>query len=40
MSRRAVNGLLRYVCPFCVTLGRHCTPRSSHRVDITYLATT
>jgi hypothetical protein len=30
--RRAVDGLLRSVCPFSVTLGRHCTPHPSHRV--------
>ena len=32
--RRAVDGLLRSVCPFSVTLGRHCTPHPSHRVDV------
>jgi hypothetical protein len=35
---RAVDGLLRSVCPFSVTLGRHCTPRPSYRVDTTHPA--
>jgi hypothetical protein len=30
---RAVDGLLRPVCPFSVTLGRHCTPYPSYRVE-------
>jgi hypothetical protein len=38
LSRRAIDGLLRSVCPFSVTLGRHCTPRPSHRVNTTHLA--
>jgi hypothetical protein len=35
-AERAVDGLLRSVYPFSVTLGRHCTPRPSYRVDTTY----
>jgi hypothetical protein len=38
--RRTVDGLLRSVCPFSVTLGRHCTPRPSYRVNTTYAHTT
>ena len=38
--RRAVDGLLRSVCPFSVILGRHCTPRPSYRVITTYAHTT
>ena len=30
--QRAADRLLRSVCPFSVTLGRHCTPHPSHRV--------
>jgi hypothetical protein len=37
-SRRAFDGLLRPMCPFSVTLGRHCTPRPSYRVNTTYPA--
>ena len=35
----SIDGLLRSVCPFSVTLGRHCTPRPSYRVNTTYPAT-
>ena len=38
IAERAVDGLLRSVCPFSVTLGRHCTPRPSYRVDTTHPA--
>ena len=33
IAGRAVDGLLRSVCPFSVTLGRHCTPHPSYRVE-------
>jgi len=36
IAERAFDGLLRSVCPFSVTLGRHCTPRPSYRVITTY----
>jgi len=38
IAERALDGLLRSVCPFSVTVGRHCTPRPSYRVDTTYPA--
>ena len=38
--RESQDGLPRSVCPFSVTVGRHSTPRPSHRVDTTYLKTT
>jgi hypothetical protein len=40
ITGRASDGLLRSVRPFSVTLGRHCTPRPSYRVDTTYAHTT
>ena len=40
--REPLMGLrsVRSVCPFSVTLGRHCTPRPSYRVNTTYANTT
>ena len=38
VAGRAVDGLLRSVRPFSVTLGRHCAPRPSYRVNTTYPA--
>jgi hypothetical protein len=40
IAERAIDRLLRSACPFSVTLGRHCTPRPSYRVDTTYPHTT
>jgi len=38
--RESRDGLLGSMCPFFVTVGRHSTPRPSHRVETTCLNTT
>jgi len=38
ITERAIDGLLRSVYPFSVTVGRHCTPRPSYRVNTTHPA--
>ena len=40
VCERAPDGLHRSMCPFSVTVGRHSTPRPSHRVETTCLNTT
>jgi hypothetical protein len=39
LPERALDGFSRSMCPFCVALGRYCTPCPTHRVDTIYCAT-